>query len=194
MGGGTKTAPASPYEAAMGRIAEQLFAETSPLRQSFLSQFGDVAGGGYDPTKDPRYANLFGIARGGMEKQYGVAREDILGGTPRGGGQIAALANLATSRAQDVGSLPSIISADLMSDLSNKAYGAAFQAPQTSLSGLSGAASAYGGRLASSQAAAAQQQAGLYQGLGMLGTGAGYALGGPLGAGIGKGATKAATK
>ena len=194
MGGGSKTPPASPYEAAMGRIAQQLFTETTPLRESFLSQLGDFAGGSYDPTKTPMFANLYGAARPGIEGQYNVAREQVLAGTPRGGGQVSALSDLARSRAYDVGSLSSLISSNLINDMTNKAYGVAFQAPQTSIAGLGGAASSSNTRTGIAAQAAAQQQAGLYQGLGALGTGVGYALGGPLGAGIGKAGTSAATK
>lgn len=189
MGGGKspKTPAPSPYETAAAGIAQKTYEQTDPLRTAMLSQMGDLVSGGYDPTKSPLYAPLFTTARTAPEAQYQVARDSILAGTPRGGGQTAVLGELARARAQEVGELPAMLSNNILQDLLSKTYGAAFNAPQTSMAGLSSIAGSYGNRASMSQLAAAQQTSSLYGGLGMLG---GMALGGPAGALAGKGAGK----
>ena len=120
----------------------------------------------YNPYNLPGYAPLYQLARTGLESQYGQARENIMASSPRGGGLAENLANLEMSRAQQAGSLPATIAAPLIQDIYNKAYGVAFGAPQTTLSGLGGAASSYNqlyGTQAAYQSAQATQaqQAGL---------------------------------
>jgi hypothetical protein len=73
-----------------------------------------------------------------------------------------------------------MLSNQIFQDLLSKTYGAAFNAPQQSMAGLASVAGTYGNRASMSQAAAAQQNAGLFGGLGQLG---GLALGGFLGGG-----------
>lgn len=188
MGGGKNKTPApSPYETSAADIANKTYAETDPLRQAFLSQMGDFTSGGYDPTKMAIFSPLYNIARAGPEAQYRGAMDAILAGTPRGGGQTQAIAGAELARAKDVGSIPGMITSDLLTDMLNKAYGAAFNAPQTSMAGLGSIASSYGNRASMAQAAGAQQTSSLYSGLGMLG---GMALGGPGGAMGGKAAGK----
>jgi hypothetical protein len=171
MGGGKKPSnpPPSPYESAAAAIAQKTYDETNPLRTGLLSQMEGLVSGGFDPAKSVLYAPLFAAARTGPEAQYQVARDSILAGTPRGGGQVAALSNLAQARADEVGQLPAMLSNQVMQDLLSKTYGAAFNAPQQSMAGLSSVAGTYGNRAAMSQAAAAQQTSGLFGGLGMLG-------------------------
>ena len=193
MGGGKKPkAPApSPYEAAAAQMAQKTFDQTDPLRQSILGQMGDFMGGGFDPMKSNMYAPLYAAARSGPEAQYNVARDNVLAGTPRGGGQVDALANVESARAAQVGEIPSMLSNQIMQDLLSKSYGVAFNAPQQSMAGMSSVAGTYGNRAAMSQASAANQMSSLYSGLGMMG---GMALGGPGGAMAGKGAGQAAGK
>lgn len=180
MGGGgkkPKAPPPSPYETAAADIANRTYAETTPLREQFLSQMGDLVGGGYDPTKMAIFSPLMNIARAGPEAQYRGAMDSILANTPRGGGQTSAIASAELARAKDVGSIPGMITADLLTDMLNKAYGAAFNAPQQSMAGLGSIASSYAGRQMGLTQAAASQQTGLYSMLGGLGQGAGFMLG-----------------
>jgi len=192
MGGGSKTPPPSPYETTLADIAKQTFEQSDPIRQAFLSQFGSLMSGGFDPQKSPLFAPMYSSARSGLEGQYDVAKENILAGTPRGGGQVEALANLEGNRADKIGAIPGMLSTDILTDLLNKSYGMAFGAPQQSMSGLSSAAGTYSNRAGAADMAAAQQQSALYGGLGtMLGMGGGMALAGPLGGKAGAGAGKA---
>jgi len=161
-------------------MAQETYTQTDPLRSGLLAQMEGLVSGGFDPAKSPLYAPLFAAARSGPEAQYQVARDSILAGTPRGGGQVAALSDLSRARADEVGQLPAMLSNNILQDLLSKTYGAAFNAPQTSIAGMNATAGTYGNRASMSQAAAAQQNAGLFGGLGQLG---GLALGGFLGGG-----------
>jgi hypothetical protein len=188
MGGGKGSSPAaSPYEDAAAKMAKELYAQTDPLRQSLLGDLSSVAAGTYNPESSATYAPLYATARSGAEAQYGVAKENILANTPRGGGQVDALANLESARAADVGEIPGMLSNQIIQDMMAKAYGTAFGAPQQSMAGMNSVAGTYGNRAAQANAAASQQTSSLYGGLGMLG---GMALGGPGGALGGKSAGK----
>jgi len=189
-GGGSSTPAPSGYENTLAQIAQDTYTQTDPLRQSLLQQMSSMLSGGFDPAKSATYAPMYASARTGTEAQYNVAKENVLGNTPRGGGQIDALANIEAARAGDVGSLPAMLSSQIMQDMMQKTYGTAFGAPQQSMAGLASAAGTYGNRMSMAQAAAAQQQSGLYGGLGQIG---GMALGSMLGPGGmlgGKGAGK----
>lgn len=178
-GGGSGDPAASPnqYETTLANIAQNTYSQTDPLRQALLGQMGNFMSGGYDPQKSPLYA----AARSGPEAQYKVAKDNVLGSTPRGGGQLGALANLESARASDVGGIPGDISAKLIEDMMSKSYGVAFGAPQQSMSGLSSVAGTFGNRQSMAQAAAQQQQNALYSGLGQMGGMAiGSMLGGPI--------------
>jgi hypothetical protein len=180
---------ANPYETALAEIAKKLYEQTDPTRQAFLGQMGQVASGTFDPMKSPTYAPMYSSARSGVEAQYGVAKDAIMGNTPRGGGQTEALANLEGTRASEVGAIPGAISANILNDLLNKSYGVAFGAPQQSMSGLASVAGTYGNRMSMAQQSAQAQQSALYGGLGTLGgIGLGTAIGGPIGGKVGAGA------
>ena len=192
-GGTTPAAPgASPYESMLAQIAQDTYSQTDPLRQGFLQQMSSLVQGGFDPQRTAMYAPLYASARSGPEAQYNVAKENILSGTPRGGGQIDALANVESARAETIGGIPAMLSNQILQDMMQKAYGAAFNAPQQSMAGLSSASGTYGNRLSMAEAAAAQQKSSLYGGLGTIGGMAlGSALGGPLGGKAGGSAGKA---
>lgn len=181
MGGG-KNKPANPgssaYESELARQAMLTFSETSPIRQQLVGNMSNFISGGYDPKSLPAYQGLYNTARTGPEAQYKVAKENILGGTARGGGQTQALVNLESNRANQVGNLDSIISEQLMSDLFNKTYGAAFGAPQQSMGGLGSAASTYAARQAAMAQQSGQQKGGFYGMMGGLGQGVGSYMGG----------------
>jgi hypothetical protein len=121
---------------------------------------GFTSSGLYNPYNLPGYAPLYQLARTGPESQYNPARQSIMESTPRGGGLYENLANLEMSRAQQAGSLPATIAAPLIQDIYNKAYGVAFNAPQTSIAGLGGAMSGYN-QLQGLSASGALQQAAL---------------------------------
>lgn len=183
----------NPYESALAKMSMDAYGQTDPLRQNLIGQMGNLLSGGFDPQKSPLYGPMYAAARSGPEAQYGVAKENILANTPRGGGQIEALANLEGARASEVGAIPGMISNNILSDMLNKTYGVAFGNPQTSMSGLGTAAQLFGNRQAAATLAGQQQQNALYGGLGtMAGMGLGTAIAGPLGGKMGAGAGKTA--
>lgn len=166
-GGGGNAAP-SPYENALSNIALDQYNRTIPMRSNLIKELTNVSKGNYDPTASPVFAPIFAQGKQGIEGQYGVAKENILANLPRGGAQVQALTNLEMGRAEQAGSLPALISQDIMTDMLNKTYGAAFNTPQQSMSGLGTAASSFGQRQSQAMAANAQEQAAKYQGAGQM--------------------------
>jgi hypothetical protein len=149
--------PASAAEQALADIAGETFESTAPFRQEFLGQAQDILTGRTSPQDLPFFAPAFAEGKRALEGQFGRAREDILGMTTPGGGQQELLAGLAGQRAQQVGSLPSMISQGLMQDVLNKSFGAAFGAPGQAMGGFGTAA----GLDVSRQGIGAQQQGNL---------------------------------
>lgn len=176
--GKDKSTPTSPYEESAAQMAQQLFAQTSPLREQLVGDMGSFLQGGYNPRNLPAYQPLYAAARTGPESQYNVARENILSNTARGGGQTQALANLEQNRAVQTGNMESLITQDLLGDILGKAYGAAFQTPQVSIGGTGSAASSYAARQAALSQSQGTQKGGFYGMMGGLGQGAGSYLGG----------------
>jgi hypothetical protein len=131
------------------------------------------ASGRYDPTKLPTYAPLFGLQKQSLESQYQQARNNILASTPTGGNLAGALGNLENSRASTMGAMPAELSSGILGNMLDKAYGAAFNTPTQTLSGLGSAAGSYGSRAAAALASSAADQQSTY---GLLG-GVGSALG-----------------
>jgi hypothetical protein len=119
----------SQAETRLSEIAEEQLAETAPIRTGFLQQAEDILSGTTSPQDLPFFAPAFAEGKRALEGQFGRAREDILGFTTPGGTQQELLSNLAGQRAEQVGSLPSMISQNLMQDILNKATGFAFGAP-----------------------------------------------------------------
>jgi len=181
-GGSSKTTKASPYESAIANIANTLFAESSPLRKNLTSQYEAFASGNYNPEELAGYKPLYATARSGPEDQYSLAKENTIGSTPSGGALTGALSNLENNRAQSVGSLPAQISGGLIQNLMDKAYGVAYQTPQTALSGLGAANSGYSTRQNSANIMNTQAESALGQGVGQL---MGQFLGGGSGGGLG---------
>ena len=178
MGGGKSVpkATVNPFEKQLAAMSGEMYKASGPLRDSLYPQMQNVLQGGYDVTQNPQYRPAYTLARGPLESQYNVARENVMGSTPRGGGLTKALTGIEQSRAQQVGSLPSQIGGGILSDLTNKAYGTAFSVPGQAMQGLGSAASTFGSRQSAQMQAHAQANAGksgmfgsLGQGLGMLG-------------------------
>ena len=116
-----------------------------------------------DVTTLPQYAGtdtLLGAAyrgaRPGYEDQYQIARQNVLGSMPRGGGLTDALASVELGRARDISGLGAQMEQQrqatimgIIEDMMSKAYGYAMGAPQQAMTGLGGPAS----NLANMQAA-----------------------------------------
>ena len=88
-----KPAP-TPAADAQARIAQQLFRESTPIRQGLNERSQEFLDTG-DVTSGPAFANLKGV----IESQFGRARESIIGSTPTGGALTSALTNLEGTRA-----------------------------------------------------------------------------------------------
>ena len=158
--GGKNDEPKSSQAAA--RIAEALYQQTDPLRQGIIERGEQFMAGGFDPTMMPTYD----IGKRGIEQQYDVARQNILGNLPEGGRMIDAMAQTEYSRANQLSNLSSAIAQDEY----NKLYGLATGAPQTSMSTLANVG-------ASQAAMQAQTAAGKMGALGDIGSGAGIMFG-----------------
>lgn len=99
-------------------------------------------GRAYDPKLSILYQPLYNAARESTNQGYQQARDAILANTPKGGGQVGALAQLETAAAKERANVPFLISQQVMNDLMQKGYGTAFGAPQQALAGLTGATAA----------------------------------------------------
>ncbi len=177
VGKGKQTPATSPYEAAQAQIAQQTYKETTPIREDLLSQMTNFLQGGFDPAKSSTFAPLYANARSGIESQYNVAKDSVLGNTPRGGAQISALTGLASDRAGNLSNAQNTIFSSIFNDILQKAYGVAFNAPQQSMAGLGQAGTSYADRYgAANQAYSAQQKNWMD-----LGTNMGQGLGSMLG-------------
>jgi len=119
------------------------------------------------------YSNM----RSGLEGQYNVAKENILANTPRGGGQIDALAGLESDRAGNIGSMENTLYGNIFNDILSKTYGVAFGAPQQSMQGFGQAAGSYANRYGAANAAYTGQQKNWFD----LGTNMGGSLGSMIG-------------
>lgn len=143
-------------------MALGMFEESEPTRQAMFGNFEDIAAGRFDPTTSPMYAPSFAAAKEGISDQYGLAKENIMSNLPRGGAMAGALTDLELERAKTESGLPAMMAQQIIGDMTNKAYGAAFG--QTPVAGLNMA----GQLAAGQQQAAAQQESALYGGLGSL--------------------------
>jgi hypothetical protein len=155
-GKGSKDPPSSPYETAQAQIAQDTYKETAPIRDTLLFQMQDFLKGG-DPSKSPTFAPLYANARAGIESQYNVARENVLGNTPRGGAQVSALTGLESDRAGNIGNAQNAIESNIFNDILQKTYGVAFNAPQQSMAGLGQAGSSYANRFGAANQAYSSQ-------------------------------------
>lgn len=105
-GGGSE---AESLASLQGDIAKQLFTETTPLRGQSLAQlFQYLQTGVLPPALLQGLDKAYATGRTGLEDQYSVARENILGRVPSRGGQLnSQLADLEAQRANSVGRLGS---------------------------------------------------------------------------------------
>lgn len=177
MGGGkgSSSVSASPYEESLAKMAEELYSQTSGMRGNLIGELEQVSSGQYDPTKSAMFSPMFAQAKQGVESQYGLAKENILANTARGGAQTGSLANLEMSRAGQASELPAMISQNILSDMMGKTYGVAFGTPQQSMSGLGTVASTFGQKQSQAMASDSAENAAKYQAIGL---GAGGFLGG----------------
>jgi len=96
------------------QLAQEKWGAVEPMFNQFAGNLFDVLQGNYQPGSSPMYGPL----REGVESQYDVAQENIMGNLPQGGALVDALANLETARASGLGN----ILAGLTQDDINRAF------------------------------------------------------------------------
>ena len=153
----------NPYQAQASNIYNQLYQETSPIRQQLIGRGTNFLQGGYDYTQSPAWQPTKLAA----ERNYQTAQKDMMSNLPRGGGLQEALAKNITGRADTLTNAAGQIGMDEY----NKVYGLGTGGGYQSAAGLTG--------LAGQQAAMnAQQNAAKSGAMGDLGMGAGMILAG----------------
>jgi hypothetical protein len=151
----------NPYQAQASNIYNQLYQETSPIRQQLINRGTQFLQGGYDYTQSPAWQPTKLAA----ERNYERARGDILSNLPRGGGLQEALARNIQGRADTLTNAAGQIGMDEY----NKVFGLGTGGGYQSAMGLTG--------LAGQQAATnAQQNAAKTQSYTDIGIGVGSIL------------------
>lgn len=157
------------YEKALADLARQYFIETAPVRREYLGQGMDVLTGKTEPLDLPAFRELDALNKQTTEKQYGVAKQNILDTLPRGGGLQKALADLETERAQGLSTNRMQLTANLITQILAQLYGGAFGAPGEALAGLGSAAGSYAQRYGATEIAQANRLGSHIQGLSSIG-------------------------
>jgi hypothetical protein len=139
------------------RLSEKLVRQSDPLRQQLFANSADFLRGDFDVSSLPQY----GAGKEAIEQQFGRAQDQLIAGTPEGGGLTDALGNLGGVRAGSLVNLQGALGeAETNRALQLGTFGAA--------QGSSGFSSA-GNIQAQLAQAEAQQNAGKASGLGSAG-------------------------
>lgn len=159
---------------AQAQFAQQLIAQTNPVRQGVINDATGYLTGNRDVTGLPEYA----AAKASGEAQYGRARDAIIANTPAGGALTSALTNLEGQRAQGF--------ANLAGSLSSNEIDRALQLATFGASAGTQGLSSAGAISAQRAQAEASQNAAKASGLGQAaGAAAGFKFGGPAGGAAG---------
>jgi hypothetical protein len=142
------------------RIPMELWDTTSGIRKNVTGMLENFTGGNMDITSQP----MFAPGKSAIEDTYKTGRQNILETMPEGGMLYSGLAGLEGDRAKG---LTDVI-AKIQQDVFDKAYGAGYGTPQTSITGLNQAALTSGDALNTQSAAAAQNAAGIGRLLGTI--------------------------
>ena len=127
-GGEAATLGATSGTTVASELAMKQYEETEPLRNLFMQDWTQAAGGGRPGFTDTMFSGM----RQPIEQQYNIGKEGILSSLPTGGAQQEALGDLESDRA---GGLAGILN-NIWSDQMQKAYGYATGAPQIAISQL----------------------------------------------------------
>jgi hypothetical protein len=137
----------SPDAKRASQIAEQLFRQTDPLRQTAFSGLASnlQTASPFQPiTMDSLTANpMFGAIKSATEQQFQNARQNIIGNTPNGGALFSALGNLEGQRANQLSSAFGGLAQDELSRRTgnlDRAIGIGTGVAGQSMGGLSNAA------------------------------------------------------
>ena len=152
--------PPNPAQEAQIRIANQLFGESTPIRQELNQQALGFLSGDRDVTGTAGFGALKDI----IESQFGRAREGVIGSTPTGGGLTPALTNLEGARAS---SLVQGVSALTENEL-NRALTLGTGLVPTAVGGLGQAAFTQQQGVAAAQQASAQKKGSTAEAAGLV--------------------------
>ena len=153
-----KPAP-TPAADAQARIAQQLFRESTPIRQGLNLRSREFLETG-DVTSGPAFAGLKDV----IESQFGRAREAVIGATPTGGALTSALTDLEGRRASAlVGGTAALTEQEL-----GRALELGTGLVPTAVGGLGQAGGIQASAAASAQQASAQKASGTGEAVGRV--------------------------
>jgi hypothetical protein len=144
---------------AMG-MSSALWKDTKGMRGNITNQLTDFTAGNYDVTSNP----MFAPGKAATEDIYTRSRENIMETMPAGGTMETQLSGLEQARARG---LTDVIG-EIQQDMYNKAYGASYGTPQTSIAGANQSASTMQQAISAQSAAASQNAQGMGQLIGTL--------------------------
>jgi hypothetical protein len=142
------------------KLPMELWNTTAGMRGNVTNMLEDYTSGNYDLSKNPMYAPQ----KSAVESAYSSARDNILANMPSGGAMQTQLGELEAKRAQGLTDMYGKIGQDLL----DKAYGAGYGTPQTSISGATAASGNLAGATAAQQASASQNAQGVGQLIGYI--------------------------
>jgi hypothetical protein len=134
-------------------MSTKLWNHTEGMRGNVSRQLTDFTAGDYDVTSNP----MFAPGKAAVEDVYARSRENIMETMPAGGTMETQLSGLEHARARG---LTDTISG-IQQDMYNKAYGAGYGTPQTSIAGANQSANSMMQMITAQQAAASQNAAGM---------------------------------
>jgi hypothetical protein len=134
-------------------MSTKLWKETEGMRGNVSQQLTDFTGGNYDVTSNP----MFAPGKMATEDMYQTARDNVMSNMPAGGMMQENLTSLEGARLRGLTDTV----ANIQQDMFNKAYGAGYGTPQTSISGANQSANSMMQMLASQQAMASQNAQGM---------------------------------
>jgi hypothetical protein len=138
------------------RIPMELWNTTSEMRGNVTNALNDFTAGNYDLTKSP----MFAPGKAAIEDAYQTSANDIISKMPQGGTMFNELGDLSQDRARKLTDVVGRIQQDML----DKAYGAGYGTPQSSMSGLNQSA----GNLSAATAAQTANAGKNAEGLGLL--------------------------
>lgn len=148
---------------ALAQIAQQMFSQTSPIREGLIDRSTSFLDGGFDPRMSP----TFDFARSNIDQSTDLAKDRILATLPAGGSVNQALTDLEINRANAMTGAAS----DIFNQEMAQAFQTGFGAPLTTSTASLGSAGAIQSQLAQQNAAAMNQK------IGGTKQGAGHAIG-----------------
>ena len=111
-----------------GKKADQWWNQTAGLRNGLVDRLTQFMQGGFDPTASSQYA----AGKQGVDNQYNIAKDEIFSTMAPGGGLQEMMANLSTSKSQNMVQLI----AQIVQDEYNKAFQIGATSPSVTFQGL----------------------------------------------------------